>query len=254
MRHYFVSLMLLSSLICAIPKHALAQEENPSLVTRFGLVQAKTGVENRKEVFLDKKKIFEIEFDDMTVYKILSTADSEYLLFDGLVPSLHCHHEFYLLQVRKNGTALSSQKFGDCNEFFAARLDGQRLIIQMSESPFLSGEGVKPKPMLMDEFIWHEGKLSDGKKDMPWCPAVLRNAEAGAQVVNAESRTVIGKGRLYFHSAPDEICANEQLFVVTGDTLKVLKSYEKFSLASYQHPISKKITTGWVLSARLKSL
>lgn len=67
-----------------------------------------------------------------------------------------------------------------------------------------------------------------------------------------ETFTVIGKGRLYFYSAPNDKCKiSNNLFIIPKDTVVVYSEYNSFYYVMY---IGKNNTVeGWIDSKRLKS-
>ncbi|CAH0299168.1 hypothetical protein [Pseudomonas brassicacearum] len=64
---------------------------------------------------------------------------------------------------------------------------------------------------------------------------------------------VIGTGRLHFHEAPDEACANKKIFVIPGDSLTVYSSLEDESWLEVNF-IAKSGDdyTGWVKADRVE--
>ena len=62
--------------------------------------------------------------------------------------------------------------------------------------------------------------------------------------------SVIGKGRLYFYSAPSERCKMEGVFVVTGDVLTVYKSIGGWANVMYIARNGDDFM-GWVLESRI---
>jgi hypothetical protein len=64
---------------------------------------------------------------------------------------------------------------------------------------------------------------------------------------------VIGTGRLHFHEAPDEACANKKIFVIPGDSLTVYSSLEDESWLEVNF-IAKdgEDYTGWVKADRVE--
>jgi len=64
---------------------------------------------------------------------------------------------------------------------------------------------------------------------------------------------VIGTGRLHFHEAPDEACANKKIFVIPGDYLTVYSSLEDESWLEVNF-IAKSGDdfTGWVKADRVE--
>ncbi len=63
---------------------------------------------------------------------------------------------------------------------------------------------------------------------------------------------VIGEGRLYFYTAPDEKCQNKVIFVVTSDHLTAYSDYKGWVNVMYINPKNGKDYDGWVLSSRIK--
>ncbi len=65
-------------------------------------------------------------------------------------------------------------------------------------------------------------------------------------------RRVIGKGRAYFHSAPDEKCRDKKIFIVPGDLLNAYAEYNGFTRVMYIHPVTGADTEGWIKTGRLE--
>jgi len=64
---------------------------------------------------------------------------------------------------------------------------------------------------------------------------------------------VIGTGRLHFHSAPDEACANKKLFVIPGDGLTVYSSLEDETWLEVNFVAKDgEDYTGWVQANRVE--
>ena len=101
-----------------------------------------------------------------------------------------------------------------------------------------------------------------------FCAAVLLSATCAAEVdcwkvqKQAEERSagfyprrsysVGGKGRLYFHSAPDTGCRFKDIFVIPGDSLVVYSSFNEWYEVMYINPKTGEDFSGWVRSERLK--
>jgi hypothetical protein len=58
--------------------------------------------------------------------------------------------------------------------------------------------------------------------------------------------SVIGKGRLYFHSAPAEECEEKELFVIPGDRVAMYSTYGPYSQILYKDYVT------WVLTEWLR--
>ena len=69
-----------------------------------------------------------------------------------------------------------------------------------------------------------------------------------------ESAVVIGKGRLQFHSSPHEDCMLSNVFVISKDqvTIYSMTIDDKWSKTMFVNSKTGVITSGWVLSNRLK--
>lgn len=65
-------------------------------------------------------------------------------------------------------------------------------------------------------------------------------------------RTVVGKRRLQFYSAPNYSCELKGVFVVEGQTLNAYTQYKGFVSVVYLSDREKKPVLGWVRSNRLK--
>jgi hypothetical protein len=64
---------------------------------------------------------------------------------------------------------------------------------------------------------------------------------------------VIGTGRVHFHKAPDEACANKKIFVIPGDSLNIYAGLEDESWLEVIF-IAKdgEDYTGWVRADRVE--
>lgn len=64
---------------------------------------------------------------------------------------------------------------------------------------------------------------------------------------------VIGTGRVHFHEAPDEACANKKIFVIPGDSLTIYAGLEDESWLEVNF-IAKdgEDYTGWVKADRVE--
>lgn len=65
-------------------------------------------------------------------------------------------------------------------------------------------------------------------------------------------RTVIGKGRLQFYSAPDYSCVMRGVFVIKVQTVNAYTEYRKFTSVVYLSGKLDKPIAGWVRTNRLK--
>ena len=63
---------------------------------------------------------------------------------------------------------------------------------------------------------------------------------------------VVGAGRLYFHTAPNENCRSQDVFVIPGDHLIAYTEYKGWVSVMYIHPQTYQDYHGWVQSKRLK--
>lgn len=84
---------------------------------------------------------------------------------------------------------------------------------------------------------------------------VTCNAEPPEQTFLTEKYNykVVGSGRLFLHTGPNEKCINKNLFVIPGDVLTAYNEYGKDGEWSSVMFISKsgKNSSGWVLTSRL---
>ncbi|MBC6504325.1 MULTISPECIES: hypothetical protein [Citrobacter] len=61
--------------------------------------------------------------------------------------------------------------------------------------------------------------------------------------------------RLYFYDAPDKACLREDnSFIIADDKVQMVNrsAYAGFSFVRYTHPVTHKVTEGWVLASGLK--
>jgi hypothetical protein len=87
------------------------------------------------------------------------------------------------------------------------------------------------------------------------CKALDAKAnDAGDRIPGyAAGRTVIGKGRLPFYSAPDLRCPMKGVFVIPGDSLIAYVEYGGFTAVMFVNLKTGDDALGWVESPRLKS-
>ena len=84
------------------------------------------------------------------------------------------------------------------------------------------------------------------------CPVLNQQAEQQKAYLNPPSTfAVIGKGRLYFHTAPNEHCRSRDIFVIPGDELIAYTEYQGWYSVMYSNPRSGQDFHGWVRSERL---
>ncbi len=91
------------------------------------------------------------------------------------------------------------------------------------------------------------------------CPAEVNCSKINSEAVKDEAgfyprRTyaVEGKGRLYFHTAPDARCRSKDIFVIPGDSLIVYSSFQGWYSVMYINPKTGEDFSGWVRPERLK--
>jgi hypothetical protein len=233
-----------------------AYAESEKLQTRYGVLRVK---ESR-----DKSDIYQIDFNGAKVLNIDALAvdmkrvppmgEDEYVIIDATVAGLNCHHEFVLLEIKKNGAISASKKFGECHELAGVRHDRKNLVLQLRSST-ASTDGVASdiKPSFT-EYRWSSGVISKDEEGLSWCEIARRSSEPQWKVlaISDRRRVVFGEGRLYFYSAPDEECTNKKLFIVPGDSMEIFKAFDKYSFISYKNQNTGKISSGWVVSERLK--
>ncbi|MFM0526423.1 hypothetical protein PQR11_15730 [Paraburkholderia strydomiana] len=96
--------------------------------------------------------------------------------------------------------------------------------------------------------------LADVPKTGAGCEQLNATASKnGSQIPGgASGRTVVGKGRLQFYSAPDLSCKMSGVFIVEADSVDAYTDYGKFTSVTYRNSKSQKIVNGWVESDRLK--
>ncbi|WP_257590134.1 hypothetical protein [Serratia marcescens] len=63
--------------------------------------------------------------------------------------------------------------------------------------------------------------------------------------------SVIGKGRLYFHSAPDLRCKESKVFIIPNDKINAYLDYHGYYYVMYFNSKGEQVE-GWVDSNRLK--
>jgi hypothetical protein len=84
------------------------------------------------------------------------------------------------------------------------------------------------------------------------CDKALRQAKKDeAQIFPRAAYKVIGKGRLFLHSAPHEDCRLKDVFVIPGDDLIAYSDYKGWYSVMYMNPKTGEDFQGWVDSKRL---
>jgi hypothetical protein len=69
------------------------------------------------------------------------------------------------------------------------------------------------------------------------------------------SQVVTGTGRLQFHSAPDSACAMKGVFIIPKDeVIAYAQTRDGWSSVMYLNPRTGNDVSGWVRSARLKTI
>ncbi len=84
-------------------------------------------------------------------------------------------------------------------------------------------------------------------------PSICKAAANESPLSLAYSFKVAGKGRLHFHSAPNDACIDKKVFVIPGDALdasSVAGANEEWVSVSY-YPKDADMVSGWVKSERL---
>ncbi|QXI30408.1 SH3 domain-containing protein [Pseudomonas vanderleydeniana] len=77
------------------------------------------------------------------------------------------------------------------------------------------------------------------------------NAEAGSWRPPIEG-TVIGQGRVYFHSAPNSACLDKKVFIIPGDSVTIYASTQDDWAQVMYVAKGGKDFTGWIEESRLK--
>lgn len=84
------------------------------------------------------------------------------------------------------------------------------------------------------------------------CEAVSAKAESqGGALFPRLGYKVVGKGRLYFYSAPDAACRTAT-FVIPKDHLIAYTEFGGWLSVMYTHPKTGEPSDGWVKADRLK--
>lgn len=85
------------------------------------------------------------------------------------------------------------------------------------------------------------------------CDEIQRAAEHGDYIAGDDSgRTVIGKGRLQFYSAPDYSCKMPGVFILSGESVTAYADYLGFTSVAYPSSREGGLVYGWVRSDRLR--
>jgi hypothetical protein len=85
------------------------------------------------------------------------------------------------------------------------------------------------------------------------CAAIASQAEKGqSHFYPRLGFKVAGKGRLYFHAAPDGNCRSKDVFVILGDGLIAYSEYKGWFSVMYFNHKTREDFEGWVDRKRLK--
>ncbi|NBI46261.1 hypothetical protein [Burkholderia sp. ISTR5] len=77
-------------------------------------------------------------------------------------------------------------------------------------------------------------------------------SKTGDYIAGEEAgRTVIGRGRLQFYSAPDYSCEMKGIFILPNESAEAYTSYRGFTSVAYLNSRQSKPVLGWVQSSRL---
>jgi hypothetical protein len=84
-------------------------------------------------------------------------------------------------------------------------------------------------------------------------PAICKAEPKEEQLALAYGFEVAGKGRLYFHSAPNDLCITKKVFVIPGDRLDAISVFGKHAEWVYVNyePKEADMVSGWVKAERL---
>ena len=85
------------------------------------------------------------------------------------------------------------------------------------------------------------------------CEALNATALATGDYIAGEDagRTVIGRGRLQFYSAPAYSCEMKGIFILPNESVEAYTSYHGFTSIAYLNSKQSKPVLGWVRSNRL---
>ena len=84
------------------------------------------------------------------------------------------------------------------------------------------------------------------------CAALAKQAEERAAAFSPPYSYVVGgAGRLYFHTAPDPACRDQDVFVIPNDRLAGYAEFKGYISVMYLNPNSLKSYLGWVEAKRL---
>lgn len=85
------------------------------------------------------------------------------------------------------------------------------------------------------------------------CENISRQVEKEQAFLNPpESHKVIGEGRLYLYTAPNESCRSKDTFVIPGDTLFAYTEFKGWYSVMYINLKTGDEYHGWVRPERLK--
>lgn len=87
------------------------------------------------------------------------------------------------------------------------------------------------------------------------CNNISKQVESEQVFLNPPaSHKVIGEGRLYFYTVPNESCRSKYVFVIPGDELTAYTEFKGWYSVMYINPKTGKNYDGWVRSERLKMI
>jgi hypothetical protein len=221
--------------------------EDRSVVTRYGPVTVIPASEERSAILFKGKPVARMQ-GDAVLHKLAIHSETEYVLADAESPGLNCRHEFMLLEVKDDGAPAVSAPFGQCMTLLGARLQDGKAVVQLAEA--VRADLVSAP---VHEFAFAEGQVSALPNVLDYCAASALSAASSAVALIADeaSKTVAGKGRAYFHSAPVEECRTPKVFLVPGDRVRASRETDAFVEIEYRNPKSGQVFKGWIRRDRL---
>ncbi|KQV43167.1 hypothetical protein ASD07_22325 [Duganella sp. Root336D2] len=210
---------------------------------RFGRTEVRY-IAAKPAVFQNGQKALALDdASEAAILRLVPEATKDFILLRSWKPAPKCPASYRLLSIQAKAPLQSSPPFGVCADLAGISFAGPYPLLHLRQSA----------PTKITQFTWKDGKMFELPAMTEACFAKHEHAvEMSGRQLQQASYVAAGEGRLQFHSAPDERCGIEGIFVVPGDRLEASRVNGRYTLVFYQHPKTPKVAAGWVHSARLK--
>jgi hypothetical protein len=243
------SLALHAVFACSLAE-AGALADGQQLATAHGTLSIAevAGKTDRLRLLLDGRQLLEFAAIDAVAKRLSSSSQPEYVLIDASMSGLYCTHQYYIVQLNADRSTRVSEMFGECRQLIGVHAQAPGLLIELAATgPAQDALGT------YEEWTWDGRRLRQRGKLTPVCTGLHVHAMQGqpGQHVKHTQRAVGGQGRLRLHSAPDDSCRLNQLFLVPGDRVAVLAEHDGFAYIDYRQRRGGRSVKGWVARERL---